>query len=78
MFCIYSTPPSALTVETRYENMMKMFNMDGHFVKTVPDLQKAVKQSLALTDRPTIINVIINPSADRKPQSFNWLTESKL
>lgn len=74
----FSTPPSALTVETRYENMMKMFNMDGHFVKTVPELQKAVKESLALKDRPTIINVIISPSADRKPQSFNWLTESKL
>lgn len=55
-----------------------MFNMKGHFVKTVPELQKAVKESLALKDRPTIINVIINPSADRKPQSFNWLTESKL
>lgn len=78
LFTHYSTPPSALTVETRYENMMKMFNMDGHFVKTVPELQKAVKESLALKDRPTIINVIISPSADRKPQSFNWLTESKL
>lgn len=67
-----------MTVETRYENMMGMFNMKGHFVKTVPELQKAVKESLALKDHPTIINVIINPSADRKPQSFNWLTESKL
>lgn len=57
---------------------MQMFQMKGHFVKTIPELQAAVKESLALTDRPTIINVIINPSADRKPQSFNWLTESKL
>lgn len=72
------TPPSALTVETRYENMMQLFGMHGHFVKTVPELQQAVKSSLQLKDRPTIINVIISPSADRKPQSFNWLTESKL
>jgi 2-hydroxyacyl-CoA lyase 1 len=29
-------------------------------------------------DMPSIINVMINPSADRKPQNFAWLTESKL
>jgi len=27
---------------------------------------------------PSIINVMIDPSADRKPQNFAWLTESKL
>lgn len=77
-FYSHSTPPSALTVETRYENMMQMFSMSGHFVRTVPELQNAVKESLKLFDRPTIINVIISPTADRKPQSFSWLTESKL
>lgn len=73
-----TTPPSALGPETRYENMMNLFGMKGYFVKQVPELQLAVKESLKLTDRPSIINVIINPSADRKPQTFNWLTESKL
>jgi 2-hydroxyacyl-CoA lyase 1 len=58
--------------------MLHMFGMEGHFVKEIPQLQKAVKESIILTDRPSIINVIINPSADRKPQDFNWLTESKL
>lgn len=74
-----STPPSALTVETRYENLMQMFGGRGaHFVKTVPQLKQAVTEALRVTDAPSIINVIINPGADRKPQSFNWLTESKL
>lgn len=72
------TPPSALTVETHYENLMKMFGLDGFFVRQVSELQKAVKEALTFTDKPTIINVIINPSADRKPQAFSWLTESKL
>ncbi|XP_055384504.1 2-hydroxyacyl-CoA lyase 1 [Condylostylus longicornis] len=72
------TPPSALYVETRYENMMSMFGMKGYFVRTVDQLQSALKEANNLTDRPTIINVVILPSADRKPQSFNWLTESKL
>ncbi|CAO1412317.1 unnamed protein product [Diamesa serratosioi] len=72
------TPPSALTVETHYENMMQMFGQKGHFIKNIPQLQKAIKEAMSLTDRPTILNVIISPQADRKPQSFSWLTESKL
>ncbi|XP_039435139.1 2-hydroxyacyl-CoA lyase 1 [Culex pipiens pallens] len=72
------TPPTALAVETHYEAMMGMFGATGHFVRTIPELQKAVKEALVLTDRPTIINVIISPQADRKPQDFQWLTESKL
>ncbi|CAD7089581.1 unnamed protein product [Hermetia illucens] len=72
------TPPSALTVETRYERMMEMFGMKGYFAREIPQLQDALKEALTLKDRPVIINVAINPSADRKPQAFNWLTESKL
>uniref|UniRef100_A0A1L8DIX1 2-hydroxyacyl-CoA lyase n=1 Tax=Nyssomyia neivai TaxID=330878 RepID=A0A1L8DIX1_9DIPT len=72
------TPPNTLTVETHYENMMNLFNHKGYFVKEIPDLQKAIKESLTLVDRPTIINVIISPSAERKQQAFGWLTESKL
>ncbi|XP_055858825.1 2-hydroxyacyl-CoA lyase 1 [Episyrphus balteatus] len=72
------TPPSALGVQVRYEQMLQMFGLQGHFVKEIPELQKAIKEAQQLTDRPTIINVIINSTADRKPQTFNWLTESKL
>lgn len=72
------TPVTALNVETRYEQMMSMFGKKGFFVKTIPELQDAVKQALIPTDHPSIINVIISPQADRKPQNFSWLTESKL
>ncbi|XP_055629108.1 2-hydroxyacyl-CoA lyase 1 [Toxorhynchites rutilus septentrionalis] len=72
------TPASALTVETRYEAMMNMFGSKGYFVRTIPELQSAVEEALILTDKPTIINTIISPQADRKPQDFQWLTESKL
>lgn len=72
------TPPSALSVEVRYERMMEMFGMKGYFCKTIPELQRAIKESLQLIDMPTIINVAIDPASDRKPQSFHWLTESKL
>lgn len=58
--------------------MMKMFGMQGYFCTEIEQLQKAIKAANQLTDKPTIINVAISPSSDRKPQSFNWLTESKL
>lgn len=71
-------PPTVLNAETHYENMMNLFGEKGYFCTTVPELQNAAKECLNKKDRPSIINVMINPSADRKPQAFSWLTESKL
>lgn len=73
-----SIPPTSLTYCTRYENMMNLFGRTGYFCQTIPELQKAVKECLKVNDGPSVINVIISPSADRKAQTFNWLTESKL
>ncbi|CAH1116347.1 unnamed protein product [Phaedon cochleariae] len=72
------SPPGCLSSATRYDNMMKLFGRSGYFVNTVPELRSAIKDALKTNDGPTIINVIISLTADRKPQSFNWLTESKL
>lgn len=72
------TPVTSLNVETRYEQMMAMFGKKGFFVRTIPELHEAVQQALIPTDEPSIINIIISPQADRKPQNFSWLTESKL
>lgn len=58
--------------------MMNMFGKKGYLVNTVEELQSAVKEALKVEDGPTVINVIISPTADRKPQQFHWLTESKL
>nr|CAD7412274.1 unnamed protein product [Timema poppensis] len=72
------TPPQSLTVDTHYERLMELGGGKGHFCMTIPQLQDALKEALQLKNRPSIINVMINPSADRKPQTFSWLTESKL
>lgn len=58
--------------------MMSLFGRVGYFVQTIPELKKAAKEAFQIKDGPTVINVIIDPTADRKPQTFNWLTESKL
>lgn len=75
---LLTTPPTALSAETRYENIMNLFGKKGYFVRTIPELQSAVREALIPTDHPSVINVAINPQADRKPQTFSWLTESKL
>ncbi|XP_070168726.1 2-hydroxyacyl-CoA lyase 1 isoform X2 [Polyergus mexicanus] len=72
------TPPYSLTAETHYEKMMEMFGKKGHFCTTVDEIQQALKLSLKIKDSPSLINIMINPQADRKPQQFTWLTESKL
>jgi 2-hydroxyacyl-CoA lyase 1 len=72
------TPPTSLSTNVHYEKMMEMFNNKGHFCVNIPQLQKALQEALQVTDMPSIINVMISPSADRKPQTFAWLTESKL
>ncbi|XP_012218424.1 2-hydroxyacyl-CoA lyase 1 [Linepithema humile] len=72
------TPPNSLSSETHYENLMQMFGKKGHFCTTVEHIQQALKLSLKVMDSPSIINVMINPQADRKQQQFSWLTESKL
>ncbi|CAL1682935.1 unnamed protein product [Lasius platythorax] len=72
------TPPYSLTSETHYEKLMEMFGKKGYFCTTVEEIQQALKLSLKVKDSPSLINIMINPQADRKKQQFNWLTESKL
>ncbi|XP_076167522.1 2-hydroxyacyl-CoA lyase [Ptiloglossa arizonensis] len=72
------TPPHSLTSETHYEKMMEMFGRKGHFCTTVQDIQHAMKLCLRVNDAPSVINIMINPQADRKEQKYSWLTESKL
>ncbi|XP_059052675.1 2-hydroxyacyl-CoA lyase 1 isoform X1 [Achroia grisella] len=71
-------PPTSLGTEVRYEKMMEIFGENGHFCRTVEEIAVAVKKALAVTDKPSIINIAISPQSNRKPQAFNWLTESKL
>ncbi|CAB3234047.1 unnamed protein product [Arctia plantaginis] len=72
------TPPTALSVEVRYEKMMEIFGESGHLCRTVEEIEAAVKKALSVTDKPSIINILIDPQSNRKPQTFSWLTESKL
>ncbi|XP_064095643.1 2-hydroxyacyl-CoA lyase 1-like [Macrobrachium nipponense] len=73
-----ATPPTSLLPCVHYERIATAFDDVGYFCKSIVDLKGAYIQALSNKDRPAIINVMINPMAQRKAQDFDWLTRSKL
>lgn len=71
-------PANCLSVNIHYENILTLFGRKGHFCTTVEQISNAVKKAFMDSSGPSFINIMINPSSDRKPQNFAWLTESKL
>ncbi len=66
-------PPSAYTPQARYERVIEAFGGRGYFVTNPAELEHCLKEALA-DPVPNLINVMIDPRAQRKPQPFNWLT----
>uniref|UniRef100_A0A3B4DME8 2-hydroxyacyl-CoA lyase n=1 Tax=Pygocentrus nattereri TaxID=42514 RepID=A0A3B4DME8_PYGNA len=61
-------PPVTLLPEARYEQVMCAFGGCGYLVRTVEELRSALQQSLRDTAMPSLLNVLIDPAADRKQQ----------
>jgi 2-hydroxyacyl-CoA lyase 1 len=68
-----NVPVSVYTPRARYEKLAEAFGGRGFFVTTPAELGPTLKEALA-EPRPTIVNVMLNPRADRKPQKYGWLT----
>uniref|UniRef100_A0A8C5YHT1 2-hydroxyacyl-CoA lyase n=1 Tax=Microcebus murinus TaxID=30608 RepID=A0A8C5YHT1_MICMU len=73
-----AAPPACLLPNSHYEQVMIAFGGKGYFVQTPEELQKSLRQSLADTTKPSLINIMIEPQATRKAQDFHWLTRSKM
>ena len=59
--------------KARYEKIIEVFGGNGYYAQTPDELRDALRA--AATDSvPNIINVQIDPKAQRKAQAFNWLT----
>lgn len=71
-------PPVSLLPEARYDEVMNAFGGQGFLVRTVEELRSALELSLSDWKRPSLLNVLIDPSSDRKQQEFPWLTRSNL
>lgn len=66
-------PPSAYTPNARYERIIEAFGGKGYFVETPDQLGPALSEALG-SAVPTIVNIMINPRSQRKPQEFAWHT----
>lgn len=73
----FSLPVLSLTPECRYDKMCEAFGGDGVLCRTVPEIQKALKEA-SNKKTPTLINVIIANDSERKKQEHDWLTRSKM
>lgn len=71
-------PPVTLLPEARYDEVMAAFGGRGFLVRTVEELRSALQFSLNDWEKPSLINVLIDPASDRKQQEFPWLTRSNL
>lgn len=71
-------PPVTLLPEARYDEVMTAFGGRGFLVRTAEELRSALQLSLSDWERPSLLNVLIDPSSDRKQQEFPWLTRSNL
>ncbi|KAK7109673.1 hypothetical protein V1264_013673 [Littorina saxatilis] len=73
-----SVPPTALAPDTRYEKLIEAFGGSGYLVRTITELRESLAKAMADTKRSSIINIVIDPMAQRKPQEFFWLTKANL
>jgi 2-hydroxyacyl-CoA lyase 1 len=66
-------PTFAYTPGAAYEKVMQAFGGTGYRVEALAELGPALDRALA-DEGPSLVNVLIDPKAARKPQKFEWLT----
>jgi 2-hydroxyacyl-CoA lyase 1 len=65
--------PTSYVPNARYEKVIEAFGGDGYYVETPEQLRPALDAALA-SNRPNVVNIMINAKSQRKPQQFGWLT----
>jgi 2-hydroxyacyl-CoA lyase 1 len=64
-------PPSMLSWDAHYEKVIEAFGGTGFFVDDPGKLATALREAMS-TPGPSLVNVVINPRAQRKPQEYRW------
>ncbi len=65
--------PSVYTPSARYDQVVEAFGGRGYFATNPEEMQKALKEAMECPV-PSLVNIMIDPKATRKPQKFDWLT----
>jgi thiamine pyrophosphate-dependent acetolactate synthase large subunit-like protein len=64
-----SLSPTSLTANIRYDKLASAFDgFAGYHAEDKSQINSALNAALNTTNKPSIINIAINPSADRKAQ----------
>jgi 2-hydroxyacyl-CoA lyase 1 len=66
-------PPMALTPNAHYERMIEGFGGKGFYCERPDEIKPALEEAYA-SGKPCIVNIMIDPRSQRKPQQFGWLT----
>jgi len=70
-------PVTALSPGAAYHRIADALGGKGFLATKPHEIRPAVEAALA-AEVPTVVNVLISPFGQRKPQEFDWLTRSKL
>lgn len=62
-----------LSPNARYDKVIEAFGGKGYHVETPETFREALRASFDSGDT-TLINVMLDPVAKRRPQKFAWLT----
>jgi len=65
---VYSIAPTSLLQDARYEKIALAFETEGYYVQTPAELRQSLEKALKQNQKPVLINVSINPVAEKKPQ----------
>ena len=77
----HNIPPTSLLPSARYEKFTEMLGLkkeNGSLCRTVEEIRNAFSKALKNDKEASILNILINPMAQRKAQAFEWLTRSKI
>ena len=72
-----NVPPTSLLPSVKYEKFSEMLGFaNGRLCTNVDEIREAFGAALSKPDEPAMLNIFINPMAQRKAQPFEWLTRS--
>ena len=66
-------PPSSYIPNAHYEQVIEAFGGLGFFCERPEEIRPAMEQAFA-SGQPSVVNIMIDPRARRRPQQYGWLT----
>jgi 2-hydroxyacyl-CoA lyase 1 len=68
-----AVPPTAYIPRARYEKVIEGFGGLGFYCERPEEVRPALDEAFA-SGKPAVVNIMIDPRSNRRPQQFGWLT----